>query len=262
MPNRTAENNRTETRTNAGARRRHRRRPSRFAYALMLAAAACCLITVLILVAFKVREVKVDGGGVYTAAQVRQASGIGPGDNLLGINKGQAAARITKELPYIRSVKILLRPPATVIVQVTPGKAVSAVAVSGGYALLDGETKVLEIRGDLKGLSLPLVKGLKVSSALPGKRLVTSDAEQVKLLALLEQELKANKLEQITQIDLSNQLELSAVYQGRVTIVLGTSSDLARKVRFAAYLLAGKITAQEKGSLDVSKVGKAYFDPA
>ena len=64
-----------------------------------------------------------------------------------------------------------------------------------------------------------------------------------------------NKIEKITSVNIANAYELKVNYDGRVDILIGTQSDLAYKLKFAASLLKNKdyISDTDKGVLDVSQ---------
>jgi hypothetical protein len=66
---------------------------------------------------------------------------------------------------------------------------------------------------------------------------------------------KSNQINKITSINVSNDYEIKANFDGRIDILIGTTSDLSNKLKFAAYLLKNKddISDSDKGLLDVSQ---------
>lgn len=248
------------------ARRRRstskRRRPSALAYGLMLAAVAACALVASVMIFFKVQTIQVTGDNPYTADQVVAASGIKDGVNLLSINESSTEKKIMEQLPYAGSVEVNLKPLSSVVITIHRGTPTCAVAVLGGYALLDKNSKVLEIRQNLTGLQLPTVTGMQIKSARPGYPIAIADQTQLEALKTIDVVLNENKLSKVSQIDVGNLLELSAVYDGRIKLLIGTSTDLQQKAKLGAYVLLRELSNTEKGTLDISDAGKAYFDPA
>ena len=67
---------------------------------------------------FKVKVVQVSGADTYSAYAIQQASGIKEGDNLLTFGRARASGLITANLPYINSVRIGIKLPDTVNIEV------------------------------------------------------------------------------------------------------------------------------------------------
>ena len=122
------------------ARRRHsnqrRRRGSfGFLYKLLSMLVICAAIIVALTLFFRVDTVKISGQQRYTDEQVREASGIQVGDNLILLNKYDVAGNIVEALPYIEDTRINRKLPSTLIIQVSEcGKPLAV--VQDGYAWL------------------------------------------------------------------------------------------------------------------------------
>ncbi len=94
---------------------------------------------------FKVENVTVSGAEKYDAWTVMQASGIQKGDNLLSFGKAKACGRITTALPYVESVRIGIKLPDTVNIEISELDVVYA-AKDGAdnWWLITSEGKVIE----------------------------------------------------------------------------------------------------------------------
>lgn len=79
---------------------------------------------------FKVDTVTVSGNRKYSAWTVKEASGIQQGDNLLTFGKAKASGRITAALPYVESVRIGIKLPDTVNIEIKE--------LDVAYAIQDG----------------------------------------------------------------------------------------------------------------------------
>ena len=84
---------------------------------LLRLATAVAIVLALILgmsIFFKVENVYVSGANKYTAWQVKEASGIKEGENLLTISRAKIAGRIRTELPYADNVRVGIKLPNSV----------------------------------------------------------------------------------------------------------------------------------------------------
>jgi cell division septal protein FtsQ len=242
-------------------KRRRKRRLSAFAYALIAVTFACVALVLVSTAFLKVQTITVSGGS-YTKQQVAAASGISAGDNILSINRKAVASRLTQNLPYIKSAQVSVKPLSTVIIKITPDEPAGVIQYSGGYAVVDSEMKVLELRKDLKGFeALPLIKGVSGTSQEAGQKL-SADQSQIELVGSISKYIEENKIGNINCIDISDSYDITVTYDKRIDILIGTSSDLSYKFKMAQHILSNKISPSEKGDLDVSNVGQAIFSPA
>lgn len=94
-------------------------RRNRFLLQLITIAAVVLAVVLALSVFFKVENIEVSGVEKYTAWDIREASGLKKGDNLMTFSRPGAAARILEKLPYVGDVRIGIRLPNTVLIQVT-----------------------------------------------------------------------------------------------------------------------------------------------
>lgn len=246
--------------------RRKRRRLSPFAY-------FCVFLLVVLTGGFfavfrfvRVSGVEVTGNTGYNAAQVIQASGIKTGMPLFTIDIRKAAQQIQAKLPMIREARIRHRLPTGIVVEVEKDNPAFVVAGASGYVILDDAGKVLAIAKDTGNYaSMPVIQGIALKSSVPGAKIDAAAAGQVKKAREIIGSLKEYKIQKINNIDVSSDYQLSAEYDNRIHILLGTSSDLPVKIQFAANLLQTQISATDKGELDVSRCAqsnRASFTPS
>ncbi|MFQ9053385.1 MAG: cell division protein FtsQ/DivIB [Oscillospiraceae bacterium] len=102
-------------------RRSRRKRQGNFAflYRLLTFVMICGAIVAALSLFFKADQIFVTGASRYSQQQVLQASGIRQGRNLFLLNKHQAAAAITDQLPYVESVRIRRQLPNALRIEIT-----------------------------------------------------------------------------------------------------------------------------------------------
>ena len=79
---------------------------------------------------FRVEYIQVSGMDQYTAWEISQASGISEGDSLFSLELPGAAARIM-ELDYVKDVRISIRLPHTVLIEITEVRVSYAIQGAG-----------------------------------------------------------------------------------------------------------------------------------
>lgn len=231
---------------------------------LLLAAGAAAAWTFL-----PVQEVRVEGRTPYPGEQVLQAAraaGVAPGGRLFGVDRHHAAQRLAASLPYIGQASFSWQPPLTLVLRVQQDAPAAAVARKDGYALVDASGKVLEIAPDLSAhAGLTAVAGPDYGTAAPGQTPGAAVRQKLTQALSLLAGARKNGIKDVNSADAGDPYQLSFVYQGRVTVVVGTSADLEQKLVFAAHMLSKELGASERGTLDVSQVpqnGRAVFSPS
>ena len=251
-------------------RHKKRKRRLRIFYVLLFLVVLGAAVTLSLTVLFQIHSIQVTGTSRYSQEQIISACGIQKGENLFLAKTKQAEASIGQKLPYIGSVKVSRRLPAEISIQVETAQVAGAVETNGSYVLLNASGKVLE-QTKQPPENTTMIVGLALSSAAPGKQAVYKDASSRALYEQLASLIKTHSLASITKIDISDPYRILMVYDGRVTMNLGSSADLDYKIRFGKEILTGKnaegednIGKQEKGVLNLSSAkedDRAYFDP-
>ena len=256
-------------------RRRHRAILSM----LVVLAALIGGIVLSINLLFKVTDFRIentDGStpantGIYSEDQIIDLLGIAEGDNLFGFSAKEKSQILLNSLPYLDVAEVGTQMPGTVVVKVQPATERFMLEYNGQWLVLSDHLKVLRTSDsqpeNLIWLEADLPQG---QATTPGSFLVlqaqnqdqataeTSHISAQDTLEQLMQELDTNGLlDGISIIDMSDLTELNFLYQGRVSVTLGTGNNLDYKVRFAANLILDKdgtgLTASDRGTLDVSR---------
>lgn len=230
-------------------------------------------------------------GGRYTVQQVLDVLSVEIGTNIFSFSTDQAAARLEEQLPWLEQVKVLRGLPGTVAVQAQPAEARYTVQIEEGWAVLSDQMKVLEVTAEQPQL---VQANLGECTLEVGRKAVLNcspepvdptqfdskdmtEAERQKELEKAQQEaldeaearrkertgaldtlisqVQSNELaEDLTAIDVASELELSFVYQGRITVRLGTLNQLEYKMQFVAEILKNQLASTDRGTLDASNI--------
>lgn len=228
-----------------------------------------CLIVspIIVFAVFRVKTFKVEGASPYTSEQIISASGIQQGKSLIFADLDEAAASIEKTLPYTDNVKLTKKLPSGIIIRLEETSAGFAVEMSGGmYALTNSELKVLELSGEVPE-GTAVITGVVPVKAEAGSIISFSAEEEDKTLSLIKQITRSvaeNGMEDINLIDVSEKNNIYLIYQGRIVMQLGDSSDLASKLSLGQRVISQENTIDpaQFGTINLTVAKKAYFNPS
>ena len=228
-----------------------------------------CLIVspIIVFAVVRVKTFKVEGASPYTSEQIISASGIQQGKSLIFADLDEAAASIEKTLPYTDNVKLTKKLPSGIIIRLEETSAGFAVEMSGGmYALTNSELKVLELSGEVPE-GTAVITGAVPVKAEAGSVISFSAEEEDKTLSLIKQITRSvaeNGMEDINLIDVSEKNNIYLIYQGRIVMQLGDSSDLASKLSLGQRVISQENTIDpaQFGTVNLTVAKKAYFNPS
>lgn len=225
---------------------------------------------------FKVDEDKitVSGADKYTAWQVREASGIRDGENLLGLSDARISTKIQAVLPYVKDVRVGIKLPDTVNIEIVEMEVVYAVEDSeGGWWLMSSDGTIVEYTNGASAGGHTKIIGVKLDSPVVGEKAVakeesitettpdgqtlvtdTHNKEHLDTAITILQYLEANGIiGQAASVDVTDLLELEFWYLGRFQVKLGDTTQLSYKIRSAKSAI-DQSGEYETGVLDASFV--------
>lgn len=257
---------------------RKRRRRAMLGMLLVLAALIGGVILSINLL-FKVTDFRIentDGStpantGIYSEDQIISLLGIAEGDNLFGFSTKEKSQILLNNLPYLDVAKVGTQMPGTVVVKVQPATERFMLQYGAQWLVLSDHLKVLRASDTQpEGLIWLEANAAQGQSVTPGSFLTlqaqsdeqaTAETSHTTAQATLEQLMQEldtyGLLDGISIIDMTDLTELNFLYQGRVSVTLGTANNLDYKIRFAAYLIldveGDGLTSSDRGTLDVSR---------
>ena len=254
-------NERIINRTNA---RRRRNRRKKIIIRSVLGLIFFCVGTILALTLFfNINSITVSGDAIYPDEKIIEISEVSTGDNLIFLSEKNLNKKISKELPYIGSVKIKRRLPSTLEIVITKTDAYMAVLADGCYTMLDKECKVLETGLETIGENIILVNLGEVESANVGEVIQIKNEKIFNKLRDIVEACERQSYKDITNIDLSDIHNIKIVYQGRITLELGeTQKDvLDSKLALGKAAIERQDEENElyRGTINLTVEGKGYW---
>ena len=237
---------------------RRRRSGSRKLYYLMLlvfifAAGAALSMTVF----FQIEGIEVVGFDRYNRDHIIEVSGIEPGDNLLRLNVSQIEQDIIYAFPYIASVHVRRRFPPRVELVVAEYDPEIVISENGELALITLQGKILD-RGQrvTPPEGIPVVSGLRLESYRPGQILSSPDnphnRERIVMLRYLFDAAQSVDFLPITNVDVSDRLNMRILHEDRLVLELGSEADLEYKLTFLHHVIENYVEPETQARLDIS----------
>jgi cell division protein FtsQ len=165
-----------------------KRRLKRFTVALAVVAVVVAAAVATQTSLLDVERVRIDGVGHTTAVDVRRVAGISPGDTMVGVDAGGAAARV-EDLPWVEQATVVRRWPGTVEIHVTEREPLAVIEVAGArVALVDDDGRVLEVTRQPPA-GLPEVTGVSSRQIAEGDELGRAIRDALAILRALRERL-------------------------------------------------------------------------
>lgn len=248
--------------------RRHKsRRRSRGRFPGLYKAASAVLILAAVVAAcavfFRVEEIQVTGNARYTAQQIVEVTGVKTGDNLFMIDRARLARKLQNELPYIQTVSVRRAFPDGLVITVTEGQAVAAIAHEGQWWLMDQAGKLLEAAATPGGHAT--VTGLSPLAPAAGTALATGQEQRPRLARLREllEALEENRLlDKLDSVDLSEDYLVRFTLDGRFHVELSPALEKGTAYwvrRLAAALDSPSVVADQSYRVDISDNKTLHF---
>ena len=128
---------------------------------------------------FKVDRITVSGAQSYPAWTIVENSGIEKGDNLLTFSRARAVSQILANLPYVKDVRIGIKLPDTVNIEVKETDVAYAIKDDQGtWWLINSDAKVVEMINNSRASSYTQVLGVTLSAPKVGDIGIATELQQ------------------------------------------------------------------------------------
>lgn len=149
---------------------------------LQLATVAAVVLALLfgMSIFFKVDADKITVAGVnkYTEMQIREASGIRDGENLLLLSDAKISANIISQLPYVQSVRVGIKLPDMVQIEIVELDVVYAIeAEDGSWWLMSASGDVVDQTNASEAAAHTKISGVQLAEPKIGQKAVAVEPE-------------------------------------------------------------------------------------
>lgn len=238
---------------------------------------------------FSVEVVTVSGAEKYDAWTVKEASGIQYGDNLLSFGKAKAAGKIKLALPYVNTVRIGIKLPDTVNIEITEWDVLYSIRDAGnGWWLMNTEGTIIDNVDSATAGEYTKILGVVVDNPVEGQAAValetanTDETTGETLVSVVRASDQLNTalsiiscledngiIGEIASVDVTDLGNLELWYGQRFQVRLGDSMDLNYKIKWLKAVVKGddeknSLKEYDSGILDISftiKENQVIYDP-
>ena len=221
---------------------------------------------------FKVKTITISGAEVYSPWTIQEASGIKQGDNLLTFGRARASGQITANLPYVKSVRIGIKLPDTVNIEIEEESVVYAIKSEEGiWWLMNSNGKVVSMSNNSEAKNYTQVVGVTLTApqvnepgvateAVPTETsedgefipVLITGAQRLEAALQILKALEANDIVgEAASVDVSRLDDIILWYGTRFQVNLGDTSQLENKIAFM-YDAILQMSEYDTGVLDIS----------
>lgn len=244
---------------------------NRFLLHLATVAAVVIALLLSLSVFFKVENIRVSGTEKYDIDTVMQASGISQGENLITLSRAKIASKIMKALPYVKSVRIGIKLPDTVVISIEEVEVTYAVrARDDSWWLISSDGKVVEAEPEGERTSHTKILGVQIEVPKVGDTAtameqppatdeagntlpvaVTAAKQLETALAVVQQMELSGIIGDAASVDVTSIMSIVVWYEQRIQVKIGNTDKLPVKISRMKDIV-NQIGAYEKVSVDLT----------
>ena len=230
----------------------------------------------------------VSGCNKYSAWEVSEASGVEKGSNLMTVSRAQISGNVISKLPYVGAVRVGIKLPDTVNIEITELDVVYSIEdAEGNWWLMNDQGRVVEQTNGISAKSYTQVLGVSIEVPQVGQQAVaeeatvqtsvetvpaepqdgeapvdvtppasikvgTGGAERLSAVLTVLQELSTNSVSgDIDSVDVTSMSSIELWYDERFQVNIGDLSQLGYKIS-ALKATVNQMESYESGHLDLS----------
>jgi len=244
----------------------------RFVLCIVIAVAVALAVILGMAIFFKVDadKILVSGTNKYTVAQIVEASGIKDGENLFAISEPRVSSSIIDRLPYVYHVRVGIKLPDTVKIEIEELEVVYSVEDSnGGWWLIRSDGGVVEQTNSAEAQQHTRILGVKIAEPTVGEPakayqpisespegetepVTVLASEQLSVVCTIAQYLEdSGIIGELKTIDVTNLGDIQMWYGEKYQILLGDTLEMSFKIRTLKSTL-DRMGDYQSGMLDIS----------
>jgi len=257
----------------------------RFILCIGIAVAVVLAVIFGMAIFFKVdaEKILVSGADKYSETQIVEAAGIKDGENLFSISEPRISSIIIDRLPYVKRVRVGIKLPDTVKIEIEELEVVYSVEDNeGGWWLIDSAGGVIDQTNSAEARQHTQILGVKIAKPTVGEpakawQPVSEDSEegtepvtvlaseQLSTVCTVTQYLEdCGIIGELASIDVTNLGDIQLWHGEKYQILLGDTMEMSFKIRTLKSTL-DQMGNYQSGVLDISftvwpdKVGYTPF---
>lgn len=208
---------------------------------------------------FNIESADIIGSSIYSADEIIAASGIKGGDNMVRKNMGKAEKAITSELIYIEEAQISRKLPSSIEILVVPCIETASLQTEDGYLIVSETGKILRADAEPAEDTLIFIGAEPAEDMHIGMTFASADEDKTEVIYELLEKSGSGFASKITSFDVTDRLNITCLYEDRITIEINSVADIDYKFRLAEEILDTKISPDAEGRLKLLENGAQFL---
>lgn len=207
-----------------------------------------------------VNNINIEGNSTYSMKKIIKSCGVVAGDKLFSVREKRVKELLTKELPYIKDVKVSYGLPDTLTITVTPTEDKLMLSQKNKYLRLDKDGKIVATSKTKMKDGLYRVEGLTYKKYSAGEIYAPVEGEESKYEMARTIASEAEKAGLLSgTVNVKEMDKITFTYDGRIRIYLGNASEIQSKMEFAAKTISMAAPDKQTGYIDMRFSERGYF---
>lgn len=213
---------------------------------------------------FNIKNIEVEGNSKVSDEKMISISSIQFHTNIFSMKKRDAIEKI-KTNPYIEDVKIAIKLPSTVKIEVVEREPRYMLQFADSYVYINNQGYMLEISNE--ALEVPILIGFTtdLSNIKAGNRINVEDLEKMNMVIKIFETVKSNDMGHlVSKIDISNDKNYTIILESEgKKVYLGDCSDLNTRILYLKAILEKSAGRSGEIFLNVDlNTQDVYFRPS
>ena len=209
---------------------------------------------------FKIENITVSGNALYSSENISKTSGVKKGDNIFLTTDKNVTNNLMNSHPFVEDVKLKRILPDTLEIEITEATEKYCYLVGGEYFSASEKHKALKSYSVCPA-QLILVKTQSVKEVRVGENIVFTDETEKQYFDKLLHTINESGIN-VTQIDISNTLSVTARVEERFDVNFGSIINIEEKIAHLAKMV-DEIDKNKTGKINLSawsaEKNEAYF---
>lgn len=208
---------------------------------------------------FNIETADIIGSSIYSADEIIAASGIKGGDNMIRKNMSKAEENIVSQLTYIEEAQITRKLPSSVEILIVPCVETASLQTEDGYLIVSESGKILCASEEPMEDTLVFLGAEPAEDMHIGMTFASADEDKTEVIYELMNRSDSGFASKITSFDVTDRLNISCLYEDRITIEIKSVADIDYKFRLAEEILSTKISPDAEGVLKMLDNGAQFL---
>ncbi len=208
---------------------------------------------------FNIENADIIGSSIYSKEEIIAASGISGGDNMIRTNMGKAEKAITEQLIYIEEAQISRKLPSSIEILIVPCVETASLQTEDGYFIVSESGKILRADTEPAEETILFLGAEPAEDMQVGMTFASADEDKTEVIFELMKKAASGFASKITSFDVTDRLNISCLYEDRITVEINSTADIDYKFRLAEEILDTKISPDAEGRLKLLENGAQFL---